>query len=179
MLQGTYINYDQKSKKTDGLDYSQFKYTNGSELANNTLEMEISKYRLINLVPKQPLQFLAWYTIGKATCQIRAPFIWIDFLGITHNIAVFWHYFILIFGLIGIIKYYLDKNRNKMGTIVFATALYFIIAYLPFYAFERYFYPAIPFMIAFAAYSSTGLIINISKILIKIKSKSFKKNLEI
>ena len=26
MLQGTYINYDQSTKKTDGLNYSEFKY---------------------------------------------------------------------------------------------------------------------------------------------------------
>ena len=97
--------------------------------------MEISKYRLINLVPKQPLEFLAWYTIGKAKYQIRSPFIWTEFLGVPYSMSFSWHYFILIFGVLGIIQYYLDKNRNKMGTIVFATILYFIIAYLPFYAF--------------------------------------------
>lgn len=162
MLQGTYINYDQSSRKTDGLDYSQFKYPAGSELANNAVEMKISKYRLINLVPKEPLKFLAWYTVGKAKDQIQSPFIWREFLGIKYVMAYLWHYLILIFGVIGIIKFYLNKNRNKMGTIVFAMVLYFIIVYLPFYAFERYFYPAIPFMIVFAASSSTSIFTNIS-----------------
>ena len=63
------------------------------------------------------------------------------------------HNLILIFGLIGIVMFYLNKNRNKMGTIIFSMIIYFIVAYLPFYAFSRYFYPAIPFLIIFAAYS--------------------------
>jgi hypothetical protein len=163
MLQGTYINYDQSTKATDGLDYSQFKYPAGNELDNNKVEMEISKYRLKNLVPKQPLKFLAWYTLGKTYYQIRWPFIWTEFLGVKYWMAGLVHYFILGFALIGILMYFKDRNRNKMGTIVFASLIYFIAAYLPFYAFERYFYPAIPFAIIFAA---SALI----KIFDKIKS---------
>ena len=151
MLQGTFINYDQTTRKTDGLDYSQFKYT-GLEYDNNKVEMEISEYRLKNLVPKHPLEFLKWYTVGKTYYQIEAPFIWRDFLGVSTLKAALWHNLILIFGLIGIVMFYLNKNRNKMGTIIFSMIIYFIVAYLPFYAFSRYFYPAIPFLIIFAAY---------------------------
>lgn len=163
MLQGTYINYDQTSAKTDGLNYTQFKYPAGSEMANNKVEMEISKYRLKNLVPKQPLKFLYWYTIGKATRMIRWPFIWVQFLGVRFWMAGLWHYLILATGLLGAIKYYRNKERNTMGTIVVATIIYFLVVYLPFYAFERYFYPAIPFVIILAAYG----VINIADRVVK------------
>lgn len=173
MLQGTYINYDQSTKATDGLDYSQFKYPAGNEMDNNTAEMAISRYRLKNLVPKQPFKFLAWYTVGKAYYQLRWPFIWTEFLGVKYWMIALVHYFILIFALLGIIMYFRDKNRYKMGTVVFATLVYFIAAYLPFYAFERYFYPGVPFAILFAAsavikindrYEITKKLKNITKI---------------
>ena len=151
MLQGTFINYDQTTKATDGLDYSQFKYT-GKEYDNNKVEMEMSKYRLKNLVPKQPLKFLEWYTLGKTFYQIRWPFIWTTFLGVPFVLAGLWHYLILIFGVVGAVMFYKDKNKNILGKIISSMVIYFIVVYLPFYAFERYFYPAIPFVIIFAAY---------------------------
>lgn len=156
MLQGTYINYDQSTKETDGLNYSQFK-SSGSEFDNNKREMDISKYRLKNLVPKHPFEFFLWYTVGKTYYQIRWPFIWTEFLGVKYWMAGLIHYLILIFAVVGIIMYFRDKDRYKMGTIIFATLIYFIVAYLPFYAFERYFYPAIPFAILFAASALTKL----------------------
>lgn len=151
MLQGTYINYNQKTKKTDGLDYSQFKYT-GKEYENNLVDIQVSKYRLKNLVPEHPFEFLYWYTIGKTYYQIRIPFLWRSFLGVPIALACLWHYLIIIFGIIGIGMFYLNKDRNKIGTIAFSMVIYFIIMYLPFYAFPRYFYPAIPFLIIFCAY---------------------------
>lgn len=152
MLQGTYINYDNSTNATDKLDYSQFKYT-GKEYENNQLEIKISEYRLKNLVPVNPLKFLIWYTVGKTYYQIKAPFLWIKFLGVPYSLVCLWHYLILIFGAIGVIIFYLNKNRNKMGTIVFFMIIYFVIVYLPFYTFGKYFYPAIPFLIIFVAYS--------------------------
>lgn len=152
MLQGTYINYDQSTKTTDGLNYNQFKYT-GKEYQENQTDIEVSKYRLKSLVPKHPLEFLLWYTLGKTYYEIRMPFLWIPFLGVPFVIAFLWHYLILIFGVIGIVKFHLNKNRNKIGTVAVLMIIYFMVVYLPFYAFERYFYPAIPYLIIFAAYA--------------------------
>jgi len=153
-LQGTYINYDQSSGETDGLDYSQFNYPTDSELVNNELEMEITKYRLANLVPKQPLEFLKWYTVGKAKHQIQYPFLWgPEFLGVNFWMAYQWHKLTLLLCMIGIIIYYLDKRRNKTATVAIATILYFIAIYLPFFTMGRYFYPAMPFVIIFASYA--------------------------
>lgn len=162
MLQGTYINYDQKTKKTDGLNYAQFNHT-GNEYKDNQTDVEISKYRLQNLVPKHPIEFLAWYTLGKTYYQIRIPFLWTSFLGVPIKLVCLWHYLIFIFGVIGVASFYKNKDRNKMGTIAFSMIIYFIIMYLPFYAFPRYFYPAIPFLIIFAAYG----VLNIKDKMIK------------
>jgi dolichyl-phosphate-mannose--protein O-mannosyl transferase len=57
--------------------------------------------------------------------------------------------------------------------MVFSMIIYFIVAYLPFYAFERYFYPAVPFLIIFSAYS---LVTIISKI---YNNKHIKKTKEL
>jgi len=158
-LQGTYINYDQSSAKTDGLNYSQFKYPAGSEIANNEVEMEISKYRLTNLVPKYPLEFLEWYTVGKARHQIASPFFWSPgFLGVNAWMANLWHILTLLLSFIGGIIYYRNKERNKIGTLVIATIIYFIAIYLPFFTMGRYFYPAMPFVIIFTAYAVVSLV---------------------
>jgi len=158
-LQGTYINYDQSSAKTDGLDYSQFKYPAGSEIANNEVEMEIAKYRLTNLVPKHPLEFLEWYTVGKAIHQIDSPFFWSpEFLGVNYWMAGLWHILTLLLSIIGGIIYYFNKKRNKIGTLVIATIIYSIVVYLPFFTMGRYFYPAMPLVIIFTAYAVDNLV---------------------
>lgn len=157
-LQGTYINYDQSSAKTDGLDYSQFKYQAGSEMANNKVEMEIAKYRLTNLVPKYPLEFLEWYTVGKTIHQIDSPFFWSsEFLGVNSWMASLWHELTLLLSIIGGVIFYLNKKRNKIGTLVIATIIYFIVVYLPFFTMGRYFYPAMPLVIIFTAYAVVNL----------------------
>jgi len=157
-LQGTYINYDQRSAKTDGLNYTQFKYPRSSEVENNEVEMQIAKYRLTNLVPKQPLAFLEWYTVGKAIRQIRYPFFWgRPFLGVNTLMAEVWHVLTLLLSIIGGRMYYSDKRRNKMGTFAIATILYFIVVYLPFYTMGRYFYPAMPLVIIFSSYAVVNL----------------------
>jgi len=157
-LQGTYINYDQSSAKTDGLDYTQFTYPAGSEIANNEVEMEISKYRLTNLVPKHPLAFLEWYTVGKAKLQVRDPFFWSpEFLGVNASLAKKWHKLTLLLSIMGGIMYYMNKKRNKNGTLVIATIIYFVAIYLPFFTMGRYFYPAMPLVIIFSAYAVVNL----------------------
>lgn len=158
MLQGTYINYDQSSAQTDGLDYTQFEYPTSTEIANNEVEMEISKYRLANLLPKQPLEFLKWYTIGKTKKQIDKPFFWSsEFLGVNNLKADMWHTLTLWLSIIGVFIYYFNKKRNKTGTFAVATILYFIGVYLPFYSMSRYFYPVMPLVIIFAAYTLVSI----------------------
>lgn len=169
MLQGTYIDYDQaKSHREDGLSYTNFVYTSDSEaiksevteclsvsdseIIRNEMEIAQSKYRLRNLIPKKPFQFLYWYTVGKTKCQVLDPFLWIDILGVKISFVKTYHQLILILSIIGSIFYFLNRKKNKLGIIPFATIIYFILIYLPFFCFARYFYPAIPCVIIFAAY---------------------------
>jgi hypothetical protein len=131
-----------------------------SEIANNEVEMAIAKYRLTNLVPQYPLVFLVGYTVGKANYQLKLPFFWsTQFLGVNPLMANVWHKITLILSIIGGIIYYLDKKRNHIsGTLVIAAIIYFIGVYLPFYTMERYFYPAMPLVIIFAAYALVRLV---------------------
>ena len=150
MLQGTFINYDQKSKLTDGLNYSQFVYPN-NEVGNNQLEMDISKYRLQSLVPKQPLQFLYWYTVGKTIDQVNYPFYWGQILGVSYVGAGLYYYATFFLAIFGMVLYFRTSKKNNMVLLPFLTIIYFIVVYLPFFTCARYFYPAIPYMMIFAA----------------------------
>lgn len=161
MLQGTYINYD---RTDDTLDYSKFNYSNTlSERESNKVEIAISKYRLENLVPKDPLGYAYWYTIGKTKHQIGTPFYWIPIYDISTRSAAIYHMILLVFSLLGAILFFFNKQRNKMGTLLFLTTIYFIVVYLPFFAFSRYFYPAIPFVIIFASSFIVNMYLSFSK----------------
>lgn len=160
MLQGTFINYDQTAKAADGLDYSQFKLNGEGEQADNDHDIQISKYRLQKLFWKQPLQFIGWYTIGKTIYQIAIPFYWKEILGVHFYAAMIYYLIIMTLSIIGIIKYFKDKTKNKTSILLFLTIIYFILVYLPFYTCARYFYPAMPYVIIFSAY---GLLYFINK----------------
>jgi 4-amino-4-deoxy-L-arabinose transferase-like glycosyltransferase len=160
MLQGTYINYDQTSRATDGLDYKQFKYPAGNEIDNNQVEMAISKYRLQNLVPKQPLQFLYWYTVGKTIDQVNYPFYWGQILGVSYAGAGLYYYVTFFLAIFGMVLFFRGSKKNSMVIFPFLTIIYFIVVYLPFFTCARYFYPAMPYMMIFAA---VGLVYNLKK----------------
>jgi len=100
-----------------------------------------------------------WYTVGKAKHQIQYPFFWSpEFLGVNYWMASLWHILTLLLSIIGGIVYYLNKNRNKIGTLVIATIIYSIVVYLPFFTMGRYFYPAMPLVIIFTAYAVDNLV---------------------
>ncbi|MCE7700234.1 MAG: glycosyltransferase family 39 protein, partial [Methanobacterium paludis] len=159
MDQGTFINYNKKSRATDGLDYSKFRPKDRyvSEIERNELDIAEAKYRLKMLFPKQPLKYIYWYTLGKAHDQISTSFYWREILGIKVSAAAAWYSILVIIGILGIIIYFKDKSRNIYAVLPFTAILYFIIVYLPFCTMSRYFYPAVPYLIIFAAY----LIVNI------------------
>lgn len=159
MWQGTFINYNQKSKITDGLDYSNYntKDPKLSEIQRNDMEIALSKYRLKNLFPKEPLNFIYWYTIGKGWIQINSPFYWKNIFGVSGSLAKNYHRVLLVFGLIGSLMYLKSKNRDMIGVLPIITVIYFVIVYLPFYTMGRYFYPVMPYMIIFSSYFFVGI----------------------
>lgn len=160
MYQGTFINYDQDSKKTDGLDYTNYntKDPKLSELERNEMEIAASKYRLKNLFPKQPLKFIYWYTIWKGWIQIRSPFYWKELFGVSFLASKIYHIILLLLSTLGIIAYFKDKKKNIYAVLPFASIVYFILVYLPFYTMGRYFYPAMPYLLIFAAYFIINLL---------------------
>lgn len=159
MWQGTFINYNQKSKITDGLDYSNYDTKNPklSEIQRNDMEIALSKYRLKNLFPKQPLNFIYWYTIGKGWIQVNSPFYWKEIFGVSGNIARSYHRILLILGVIGMLLFLKSRNKNILGILPITTIIYFVIVYLPFYTMGRYFYPVMPYMMIFSSYCVVGL----------------------
>jgi 4-amino-4-deoxy-L-arabinose transferase-like glycosyltransferase len=154
MLQGTFISYDQSTKATDGLDYSNYntKASELTEIEKNDMEIALSKYRIKTLFPKQPLKFVYWYTISKGWIQINCPFYWGEIFGVSFTKAKSYNYLLLMLGALGSIFYFMDKNKNKLAILPIAAMIYFVIVYLPFYTMGRYFYPAMPYVIMFAAY---------------------------
>ncbi|MDF2504667.1 glycosyltransferase family 39 protein [Clostridium sp.] len=163
MLQGTFINYDQTTKSTDGLDYTHYNTKNPklSEIQRNTMEIVLSKYRLESLFPKEPLKFIRWYTIGKSKIQVRTPFYWKNIFNIKYKIVEHYHYIILILSLAGAILYFLSPNKNILGILPIATVVYFILIYLPFFTMSRYFYPVMPILIMFSSYIFVSIFENI------------------
>ncbi|WP_278335296.1 glycosyltransferase family 39 protein [Clostridium oryzae] len=154
MLQGTYINYDQSSRSTDGLNYKQFDYSykDNSEQQQNNVEIAISKYRLENLFPKHPIKFILWYTLGKAWWQINYPFYWKQILGVNFIEAALYHAIIILLSIFGIVKFIKSKSKNKLALLPMMVILYFIVVYLPFFTMGRYFFPAMPYVLMFSAY---------------------------
>lgn len=154
MWQGTYINYDRSTMATDGLDYTNYDNHDPklTEIERNDMETALSKYRLTNLFPRQPLQFIYWYTIGKGWIQIKSPFYWYEVFGISFTTAKNYHSLLLILCLAGIILYLREKNKNILAVLPIITIAYFIVVYLPFFTMGRYFYPAVPFLAIFAGY---------------------------
>ena len=161
MDQGTFIDYNKKSRDTDGLDYSKFRPKNRdvSELERNDLDVAEAEFRLKNLFPKQPLKYIYWYTIGKTCKQIDGAFYWREIFGISTYTAKLYHRFLLIIGALGIVMYFMKKGKNIHAVLPFTVIIYFILVYLPFFAMSRYFYPAVPYLLIFDAY----FIINIAQ----------------
>ncbi|MBC8062133.1 MAG: glycosyltransferase family 39 protein [Clostridiaceae bacterium] len=154
MLQGTFISYNQKTKATDGLDYTNYntKDPKLTEIEKNDMEIALSNYRIKTLFPKQPFKFIYWYTISKGWIQVNFPFYWKEIFGINVTKAINYNYLLLLLGTLGAIYYFMSKNKNKLVILPIATIIYFVIVYLPFYTMGRYFYPALPYVIILASY---------------------------
>lgn len=168
MYQGTFIYYDQSTKATDGLDYKNYntKDPKLSEFQRNEMEIAASKYRLKNLFPKEPFKFIYWYTIEKGWTQIRAPFYWRgETFGVSTSSAKKYHQILLLLGTLGIIIYLKSKNKNILAVLPVTLIIYFILVYLPFYTMGRYFYPAMPYLIIFAAYFIISILKKVNAII--------------
>lgn len=151
MLQGTYIDGDESSKATDGIDYTAYYNYSDNEIESDRMEKALAVERLKTLVPKNPLGYIYWYTIGKTFFQWYVPFL----LGnLDHSIIVVatgYHWLLLIGFIFGLVKLRVRQKNNWIILILLVVA-YFNCMHLPFLAFSRYMYPVVPLMIIISAY---------------------------
>ncbi|GHV16247.1 hypothetical protein FACS189425_00170 [Clostridia bacterium] len=159
MFLGTYINYEEHPEEEALLDYSTLQMPENyenlyDEFKNNIKETAMAKYRLETLVPLNPAGYAHWYTIGKTLYQWRMPFVWRPVLNLTLAQIFAEHLLIVFFFLSGLVLALLDKRKNASWLFLALIPLYYNCIHLPFYAFSRYIYPAMPIVIMFASYSS-------------------------
>lgn len=139
-LQGTFINYD--GSKGWGVPY--VKGENALESDENEIKAGLQRLRVYG--KKEPLKYVAWYSLGKTFYFWRAPFYWVA--NISYVPVIIYHFVILYNAVRGMIKYR-DKSLNLKFLIM--VVIGFNVIYLPYYTFERYAYPLMPLVILFAA----------------------------
>lgn len=141
---GTYVNYEKS--QIDIL--SMTSKLNGNEYHDNKIKEDIAKENVKKLFKETPIKGIAWYTVGKAAWFFATPFLWVK--GKIFNITLFYHLFLIISCIIGIILAY--KRDNKKSSILSLFLLYMVSVYLPFFTFDRYSYPVIIIVTVFSAY---------------------------
>lgn len=140
-LQGTFIMYDHSNQEL-GVTYG--KGENALESDENEIKAGIERLKIYGA--KEPLKYIAWYTIGKTLYFWRAPFYWIA--NISYLPVILYHFAILYYAVKGIRK---NKTKDFNFKFLIMVIVYFNFIYLPFYTFERYSYPVMPLVILLAA----------------------------
>lgn len=143
-LQGTYINYDQTR---DFMGYM----PGANAVETDRIEMETGIRRLETYFPKYPMEYVQWYTIGKARYLWRYPYYWKEVFGISFNQAAEYHMRILITAALGIVAACLGAYRQRNAVLIL-TIVYFTAIHLPYFTFARYAYPVMPIVILLSAY---------------------------
>lgn len=152
MLQGTYINYKKNPDEEKLIDYSKFKYSpDRDEIVNNQVELDIAKERLSVLVPKNPKGYLYWYTVGKTVEQWKQPFVWQAPFGLDMSVVIGIH-LAIVFAFILSLFFAIFSRKSVNRFFIFSIIFYFNAVHLPFYAFSRYIYPVMPFVIMFSSF---------------------------
>lgn len=151
MLQGTYIGGDKSGDATDGIDYSAYYNYSDNEIEVDRMEKALAIERLKTLVPRNPLGYLYWYTIGKTFYQWYVPFLLnnLDYSFIV--VATGFHWLLLIGFIAGLVKLRFRQQNNWFILILLVVA-YFNCMHLPFISYARYMYPVVPLMIIISAY---------------------------
>lgn len=152
MLQGTYINYEKNPEEEKLIDYSKFEYSpDRDEIVNNQVELDIAKERLSVLVPRNPKGYLYWYTVGKTVEQWKQPFIWQAPFGMSMPLVIGIH-LAVVFAFVLSLFVVIFCKRSVNRFFIFSIIFYFNAVHLPFYAFSRYIYPVMPFVIMFSSF---------------------------
>ena len=150
-LQGTYIFYNQKDGSDDYIDKSSFEYSE-DEIENDKVEMGIAKLRMKTLIPKEPIKYLFWYTIGKTLYNWVLPFYLREVLGFSHVLAIIYHLFLLYLAVQGMIFYYKKRDCYPSFPLLIYSVVYTNCIYLPFFCYSRYVYPVMPLIIVSSSF---------------------------
>ena len=142
-LKGTYVNYNYS---VDGL----LDQAGETIMEKNQNEMNAALYRLKNNTAKHPMEYIYWYTIGKSYYLWSSPFYWKEMFHISINSAVCYHTAVLLCALLGTVLLFIKKNKNFL--YIFLTIIYYSLIYLPFFTFNRYSYPVMPFVNILSGY---------------------------
>ncbi|MCQ1531176.1 ArnT family glycosyltransferase [Lutispora saccharofermentans] len=149
-LQGTYINYDQKT------DYTPYE-VGKTAIETDENELKTGIYRLKVYGRKHPIKYLYWYTVGKTWELWNFPFYWKEMFNVSFAKAALYHHGILILGLYEAFK--LFKKGEKNFIFIAITIVFFNIIYLPYFTFSRYSYPLMPMVCLIAASGAAGMAI--------------------
>lgn len=134
-LQGTYLNYDQSQNYTP--------YEIGKTAAEtNQNEINAGLYRLKTYVPREPLRYLYWYTVGKSYHLWKEPFYWKEIMGISFKGAKLYHKIILLTFVLGSIMLFIKKQTSFL--FLFLPIAFTNLIYLPYFTMPRYSYPVMP-----------------------------------
>lgn len=158
MLQGTFMYgvYTPNPAEEALIDWSRFEAPNieglPREIASNTQELAMARFRMGELFRQQPWEYLRFYTIDKTIAQWRVPFVWYSMFGLDMEHIITQHLAIMAFFLIGLVMVLWDKHRSTYSLFLILTLLYFNVIHLLFLPFSRYMYPVMSIAIIFAAY---------------------------
>ncbi len=176
MLQGTFVGYDQSMRYNEGIDYYKsmaeirpdldLDLYGHDEIITDQIETAMARIRFDQIMRKEPLKYLKWYTLGKTYENFKKPFVWKELYGITQRQNRVYHWILLIAGIAGFV-FYAIQNRRKQKPffwMMLISVLYFNCSHLPFYCFDRYVYPVMPFVIAGGGYWGYALLKQLKKL---------------
>ena len=156
MIQGTYINYDSTNDNMDyyslmqeynpDLDLEQY---GKDEIINDEVERTKSYVRFKEVMTKEPLKYIQWYTIGKTIKNFEYPFMWKELFGVPMAKCFQAHTVMLYIGLLGFVLYLIlnFKKAKPYFWMMLITVAFINALHLPFYCFPRYVFPIMNFFL--------------------------------
>jgi len=151
MLQGTYIGGEKSSIVANGTDYSAYYNYSDNEIESDRIEKALALERLRTLVPKNPLGYIYWYTVGKTFFQWYIPFLLGNVGFSILVVATVYHWVLLIGFIFGLVRLRV-RQKNSWIVLILLVIAYFNCMHLPFISYSRYMYPVVPLIIIISAY---------------------------
>lgn len=143
-LQGTFPNYDESMGL--GVPHE----SSEDFLEDDEKEIKMGMERLKKYGKEEPGKYIWWYTIGKTVVFWKDAFYWRG--GQAAKIIDIEHMTMLITGILGILVYFIRKDKNMEKSTIFLSMLIINLAYLPYCPFSRYSYPLMCLMAIFSGY---------------------------